>query len=390
MIEEVERLLASVIKGDSLPGWAQSAGAPRLTEPIRDTSFEDAVLDAAHDHDVDVLVRHLLRARGGWPLLSARLRTALDVRARHESVLNILRTRELGFVLRGLRDARLPVVVIKGAALAQTHYPAPYLRPRYDTDLLVRKDDFARAGQTLMEMGYQRVNSVSREAVRTQWTFERRLERGIPEYIDLHWAISNRPLFAGMLSFDELLTDGVAVTTQGSDALEFDTPGPVHALILACIHRVAHHNGWPKLIWLYDMKLLAEGLSPLEWQRFHGLARRKQIATLCRDGLNTTAAFVGLSPQSEGALSGSRSKTAEPSSAYLGGVGTRWRSLSLDLRSAPGLLAKLRIVVGHAFPDTAYMRAAYGTSGVGGLATAYIRRVIVGIWHLTRTVTRQA
>jgi hypothetical protein len=391
MIEEVERLLALVLKEDSLsPVRAESAGSTRLTKTIHDTAFEDAILDAAHDHDVDVLVRHLSRARGGWPLLSARLRAALDTRARNESVLNILRSRELGRVLHRLRDARLPVFVIKGAAIAHTHYPAPYLRPRYDTDLLVRKDDFARAGLTLVEMGYRRVNSVSREAVRTQWTFERRLAGGIPEYIDLHWAISNRPLFADMLTFDELLTDAVAIKSHVTDALEFDTPGPVHALLLACIHRVAHHNGWPKLIWLYDMKLLADGLSALEWRRFHELASVKQIGSLCREALTTTSATVGLSSQAKIAMIGSHSRTAEPSAAYLGSVGTRWRSLALDLLSAPGLLAKLRLVVGHAFPDTAYMRAAYGTSGTVGLATAYLRRVVVGVWHLTWPVTRQA
>jgi hypothetical protein len=74
MIEEVERLLAVVLKGDSLsPVRAESAGSTRLTKTIHDTAFEDAILDAAHDHDVDVLVRHLSRARGGWPLLPARL-----------------------------------------------------------------------------------------------------------------------------------------------------------------------------------------------------------------------------------------------------------------------------------------------------------------------------
>jgi Uncharacterised nucleotidyltransferase len=385
MIETAERLVASVLKGER-------ASFDELVDPI----LQDAILEAAADHDVDALVRHVLIERGTWPGTSSRLSAVLDARARDAAVRDMVRGRELRSVLAALRDTGVEALVIKGAALAHTHYPASYLRPRYDTDLLVRKDDLPRAHETLVDLGFQRVNSVSREAVRTQWTFERRLEGSVTEYIDLHWAISNRPLFAAMISFDELRENGIRLrladfdhgarsSTVGED--DAIAPGAVHALLLACIHQIAHHNGWGKLIWLYDMKLLANRLSDAEQERFVDLAARKKISTLCREVL-LRAATVGCSTDAARWFNHVATR-AEPSATYVGGVGTRWRSLLLDLGAVTGLDAKVGLVAGHAFPDVTYMRRAYGTSGMLGLSAAYIRRLGLGVLRLTRPVTRQ-
>jgi hypothetical protein len=385
MIHAAESLVASILRGDRA-----------LFIGVEDPIAEDAVLEAAADHDVHGLLRHVLVERGMWAAAPSRLRAVLDARTRDESVREMIRSRELSRVLSGLRHGGVDPVVIKGAALAHTHYPAPHLRPRYDTDLLVRKDDFRRACRTLDDLGFQRVNSVSREAVRTQGTFERRLEGGVTEYIDLHWAISNRPLFAAMISFDELREDRIRLRLADSDhgshstpAREVDAfaPGAVHALLLACIHQIAHHNGWGKLIWLFDMKLLANRLSDEERERFVDLAARKNISRLCREVL-VRAAIVGCSADVPRWFNHVATK-AEPSATYVGGVGTRWRSLLLDLQAVTGLGAKVGLLAGHAFPDAKYMRRAYGTSGMLGLSGAYIRRLGLGVLHLTRPVTRQ-
>jgi hypothetical protein len=401
----MDRLLASVL-----------AGGVSL-EAIREPLDQETLLEAAVDHDVDVLLRHLLRIRGTWSGVPQPLQSTLDARARHQSGRDMLRTRELIRVLRAFRDANLPALVIKGAAMSHTHYPASYLRPRYDTDLLVRKPDVPRACRALGDLGYHRVNSVSRDAVRTQRTFERELERGVPEYIDLHWAISNRPLFAGMLSFDELAGEAVRVDALSDAALDARAPGPTHALLLACIHRIAHHNGWRKLIWLYDIGLIASGLSAPDWNRFQALAAQKRIVAVCDEALGAAAAVFpagyhqaalkgcatlqrhndvaqAFRPAVAGrfvaqAFRAARMVATEPSAAYLDGVGTRWESLLLDLRGAKGLPEKLRLVAGHAFPDAAYMREAHGAANPFALAAAYLRRLMYGVRRMAAPVTRQ-
>jgi hypothetical protein len=369
--EDSATIVAAVLRGDI-------SSVPRLQSDAGSTAF----LDAAARNDVELLVRRALREHHDWSAVPIVLREALDARARLEAAVEALRCREMKRVLARLREDGVTTLVLKGGALAYTHYPAPYLRPRGDTDLLVRRDDRVKAEDVLADLGYGRERGVSRDSVHTQRMF-RRHEAGVPHTMDLHWAISNRPLFARMLSFDELRRDARPIAALGAGAL---APAPVYALILACVHRVAHHDDAPHLIWLYDLKLLAEGLSSGEWGLFWGLAVEKRIVALCRESLALTARRLGLTEEAARAsapvsVAGSDD---EPSAAYLGGTGAHWRSLLLDLRGAAGAGARLRLLAGHAFPDREYMRSVYGTTGLTTLTAAYVRRATGGLWRLLR------
>ena len=373
--ENTGALVASLLRGESVAFERLSGVEP-----------EQLFLAAAVDHGVDCILRHLLRQRGAWLMLSPTLRAAFDTRARYESLLEVARRNELKRVLDGLYQDDVRTLILKGAGLAYTHYPAPYLRPCCDVDLFIRRDQLLSAAARLQALGYTRTSSMSREAVHTQWMFELR-KGSLYHFVDLHWAISNRPLFAAMLSFDELARNAVPIPALGEGAV---TPGPVDALLFACIHRVAHHNDSHLLIWLFDVKLLAERFCSTEWERFIALAHRKQLVTVCRETLAVTATLLGGCEeglQRFGNLAENSNVVSEESAAYLGGVGSRWRSLVLDLRGAAGTAAKLRLVAGHAFPDPEYMREAYGATSPIALASAYVRRAAIGAW---RTMTSPA
>jgi hypothetical protein len=359
-------------------------GFDRLASPDAQASF----LRVTGDHGVDCLLRRLLKQRGSWLALPAPLRAALDERARYESALEAARRRELTRVLEGLREGDVRSLVLKGAGLAYTHYPAAYLRPCCDVDLFIRREQLLSASARLEALGYRRINSMSREAVHAQWMFE--LRRGsLCHVVDLHWAISNRPLFAAMLSFDELARNPVPVASLGDAAA---TPAPIEALLFACIHRVAHHNDSHLLIWLFDVKLLAERFSSKEWELFIGLANSKQLLAVCRETLAVTAALVG--GCEEGLqrfrnLGENSGVACEASAAYLGGVGSRWRSWALDVKGAAGAAAKLRLIAGHAFPAPEYMREAYGATSLIALVRAYARRAAMGTLRtMTLPLTR--
>ena len=61
------------------------------------------------------------------------------------AVRNIQLYGELIRALRTLRDAGIPAIVLKGAALVDTIYPSIAHRPTGDIDLLVRRADRDRA-----------------------------------------------------------------------------------------------------------------------------------------------------------------------------------------------------------------------------------------------------
>lgn len=372
----------AVAAADDLLASLLGEGRPSLDalhEPVATPSF----LAAAAAHGVDCLVRHELKRGGLWSRVPSALAAALDERARHESVLEALRRREMARVLGAFVTAGIDVLVLKGGALAYTHYAEAYLRPRADTDLLVRKQDIDQAVTALGTLGYTRVNSVNNDAVFTQAPFEH-VAHSVRHAIDLHWAISNRPLFADVLHFDELLRSAVPVPGLGEGVL---TLGPVHALLLACIHRTAHHDDSDLLIWLYDMKLLANSLSSKEWDDFLELAAQKRIMAVCHASLALAAARVGCNPEALDRikrLAPPAGGSTEPSAAYLGVVGSGLQGMRLDLQATRGAAAKLRWVAGHVFPDAQYMRTSYGATNGLSLAGAYVRRAVLGLWRVAR------
>jgi len=127
-------------------------------------AFSDSVRRGSPDvwHEiVDIAIRHDVA-----PLLYKRLkqsdaRTRVPADAWERLRLNYLvgagrnarLCRWLGPVLSGLRHAGIPVIVLKGAFLAEAVYGDIALRPMCDIDLLVSKEEMARTQAVLLDMG---------------------------------------------------------------------------------------------------------------------------------------------------------------------------------------------------------------------------------------------
>jgi hypothetical protein len=77
---------------------------------------------------------------------------------------------ELSKRLHLLKDASIPVVVLKGAHLAEIVYGHIGLRPMSDADLLLKKEDLARSQRKLMDAGYSPLSNQIR--LDLQWNIE--------------------------------------------------------------------------------------------------------------------------------------------------------------------------------------------------------------------------
>src|SRR5215212_5005351 len=71
------------------------------------------------------------------------------------SVSNNLVFQELSNRVERFERENIPVIVLKGGALAVTIYDDAALRPMGDLDLLIPKESVARARQALIEEGYE-------------------------------------------------------------------------------------------------------------------------------------------------------------------------------------------------------------------------------------------
>jgi hypothetical protein len=317
------------------------------------------------------------------------LRLALDQRfgrtvsaddLRVAAVVDALRERELRAVLPALADAGVRPVLIKGAALAYSHYPRPELRLRQDTDLMIAAADRDSVARVLTGLGYQRQSEVDGELTTAQFHFDRRDRSGVLHAFDVHWRITNARAFADALTYEELARDAVPIPGLSPHARG---PSPQHALFLACIHRVAHHADTDDLLWLYDIRLLAQG-TDADAAAFAALASARGVRAVCTRGLElSSAAFGGLEPRWLAALSnanGSRGSGLREAqaAAFLRGPMSLTGILKSDLVATPGWRGRLRILREHLFPKRAFMYERYGTRSAIALPFLYLYRIVRG------------
>ena len=87
--------------------------------------------------------------------------------------------------------ANVEVLLLKGAGLAYLAYQAPYLRPRVDTDLLIRREALEPAHAALIADGWTKGVESDAELASTQRHYTKTLDGGRDEHIDLHWRVAN-------------------------------------------------------------------------------------------------------------------------------------------------------------------------------------------------------
>lgn len=400
----------------------------RLTVPDQANSTRngDPVTPNASSGDLDAAIRAILRREkcswdeaGGpaairgfmqaayWhgvvPLLDAEFRDRVELErwpkeiqvecfagalahAAHESA----QREEAARVIDALVAGGVQPLVLKGGALACTLYADPSLRPRCDTDLLVPMHARAQADRVLEGLGYSRAEGVAGEFISYQASWSRTDATGNAHYLDLHWRINNSQLLANVFAYEDLASRSVPVPGLGPSARTLD---PVDALLLACVHRAGHafqtvhdgdriRHGGDRLIWLYDIHMLAGRMSDAQLEEFARYAAARKIRAICLDALQRSRECLGtiIPPRLLEELG--KPGPSEPSASLISaGEGGRMVDDFLALERWRDRAQWLREL---AFPDAAYMRWKYPDAPRTWLPILYVRRGMAAISRLFR------
>ena len=340
-------------------------------------------LRSCTDHDVTSLIDQRLRALENdcdWP---QDVREALAARTRAHAAIELLRRRELNAVLDVLAAEGIRPVILKGTALAYSLYDNPASRPRLDTDLLIRRSQVDPVRRVMARRGYGSPAYCEGELVFGQFPSIKTDQFGVAHAFDFHWKISTQAVFADLLSFDEISDDAIRLPSIGAHAR---AAGPLHALLLACVHPVMHHRGVESLIWTYDIHLLASGLSERNLDRFVELAVARHVSAICAHQLAAARHRFG-TPISDRVVSTLGAvPLREPSAAYLR-TGRRWHDeLLSNVRGLPRWADRARLLREVMLPGPAYMLKAYGLPSSSLSATLlpvlYIHRLASGSWKV--------
>ena len=298
----------------------------------------------------------------------------LDAACR-QAAYSVYQEQELRRVVDEFVRAGIPPIFLKGAALAYTLYPDAALRPGADHDMLIRPEEAVRVRAIFERQGYEPELQPPGEHIASQFGFRRTDARAMVYLFDIHWKISNALVYADRLSYEETRAEAVSMPRLDARAL---APSPVHSLVIACVHRIAHHADTDDLLWLYDIHLLAGSLTGAEWERALRLAEAKQLCAVVLCGIERAGRAVGQSAP-DAVIERLRGLASREPPAPLLGQRTRMIDVALtDFRTLPTSRARLQLLAEHLMPPVSYMRRAYPRCPAPLLPFAYVYRVARG------------
>ncbi len=235
---------------------AQTAG-PFLSACLR-AQWDPAALDepaGVPDNLVETA-----RAGGVGPLLYSALRgrklvpPAVEEELRRDYYGSAARAmvlwHELEKVLRALAAEQIPVILLKGAALAEAVYVNSALRPMGDLDLLVREKDVPAALRALAAQGYSAATAEAHAGLTVESENEVAL-CGARAVVEIHWSLLDSPYYQSHLPIEWFWQTAQPLRVGAQPALAL---GPEAQLLHLCAHLLLHHGGEsPRLLWLHDI-----------------------------------------------------------------------------------------------------------------------------------------
>lgn len=374
---QIEELICATLRGED-PPWPGKG----------DAEFAAAFLVQAEYHGILALLdRRLQPARGielGWPkaVVDACRRAAMMQaiwEIRHRDVLNQ--------VLAKLSSIGVSPILFKGSAMAYDLYGLPFLRSRGDTDLIIPYHTRDQVGEALEFLGFSSELGARGDLVSYQAVYSRADPVTCAHVLDLHWRINNSQVLSKLFSYEELNSEARSLPALGPDAR---AAGPVHALLLACMHRaghkqtpyfvndVAYYSG-DRLIWLFDIHLLLGELRRSQFDAFLELAERKGLGGVCLEGIeHARARFHGFVPEDvyQALL---RLRRTGAASHYLSGSVTY--QYYLNFMAVEGAGKKVGFLAQLLFPPEKYMRHMYSQVKPNWLPWLYLRRAAIEVFN---------
>ena len=362
----------------SLPAARDLAGREPFDWP--------ALLRLSGSESLSPLLFHVVRDKGVVPEAVERaLRGAYYGLAARNALL--LRERER--ILRALAALGVPVLLLKGAALVETAYPNPALRPMVDLDLLVPPVQARAAQGAFAGLGYGAATGDPWPGFswryRNAMAFVRPYERGFPFYLGLHTRLYDVPFYE-RIPVSDWFARGLALPAECWGAL---APAAEDHVVYLCGHLALHHRYEPALMRYLDIALLVHRAGgTVDWPSVAARAADwRLVIPVQRTLARVEQTWPGVVPPAASAqVAQLRATRAERwvHDWVLEHDRTPASDMLLALATLPGLGRRARMLLELAIPSPDYMRQRYCPDHPGAWPLAYLRRGGLALRYLVR------
>jgi hypothetical protein len=226
------------------------------------------------------------------------IRSVLAASARLVAQRNLALAAETIRLQAAFAGAGIPVLVLKGIALAQLAYSTLSIKRGRDIDLLVPPDFALRAFRLIESLGY-RFALPAKELTEAQRCGLVRYGSEA-EFVDRHKAL--RADLHWQLAYNPALLKGVGAQSPAR-AVEIAGFGTVHTLgetdgfSYLCVHGAYHR--WSRLKWLADLNASISEKDGAELRNLYGAAQAKGAGLCAAQALLLAHRFLGLNVPAE-------------------------------------------------------------------------------------------
>jgi hypothetical protein len=262
------------------------------------TRFDDAAEQSIKDllgHDLDwSYVMDTAGRHAILPLLYRGLRavepniappdvvSSLRTHFLHGAARNLVRERELTRILALFDDHALPAIPLKGPVLAAQLYEDVSLRPFDDLDILIRKDDLAKAKELLAAIGFEALSSLAPHQESVLLDCQQHVSMMAPStgtLVELHWTLEPG---ATWTHFSQV-TVWKRLEAFSMSGLTARTLSQEDQLLYLCVHGASHC--WNRAIWICDVAECLHRFREIDWQALLDQARRLRRTRMLMLGL---------------------------------------------------------------------------------------------------------
>jgi hypothetical protein len=264
-------------------------GAIRELSGLSDSRWS-MFLDASLHHGLAPLLYHRIKPFFAAGSVPPQVQQRLKEIYFQSAARNMRLYRELAKIVRACNDAGVPVMLLKGAHLAEAVYGNIALRPMADVDLLVKQHDMMRAHDILVGQGYAMTSKsdASCSAVRHMPPFTK---DGVPR-IEIHYTIAGPPI-SGRFDSAELWKRARKVPLQGAEAWALC---PEDLLLHLCLHTCISHGLDNGIMAVLDIsQVISHYKTELDWEQLMRRAGSSGADRCVHLVLHLAERFLGVS-----------------------------------------------------------------------------------------------